>query len=213
MAPLFYFMEIKNCKACNKEFTPQHFNQKCCSPSCVHEAKLIANRKYKKTDKGIASKRALYKSEKKKLTDKKYRQTVKAKKLVVVRVIRNLKNNPSLLRKKRERDKKFARTSYGKEINKKAKKKYLSTDKGKIKIKELKYLRRNVNAGKLDVEAWKKKLNDCDNKCQYCGTHENITIDHIIPLTKGGTNYIDNLQPLCRSCNSSKSNKIIERIA
>ena len=40
--------------------------------------------------------------------------------------------------------------------------------------------------------------------CAHCGVTENLTIDHIIPLAKGGTNDLDNLQPLCKSCNSSK---------
>lgn len=42
------------------------------------------------------------------------------------------------------------------------------------------------------------------NKCKICGTIENMTIDHIVPVVKGGQNVISNLQLLCRSCNSRK---------
>jgi DnaD/phage-associated family protein len=44
-------------------------------------------------------------------------------------------------------------------------------------------------------------------KCVICGAKEDLSIDHIIPRSKGGTNDPENLQTLCRSCNSSKKNR------
>jgi hypothetical protein len=44
-------------------------------------------------------------------------------------------------------------------------------------------------------------------KCIFCKTPTNLTIDHIIPVVKGGTNDLENLQTLCRSCNSKKGIK------
>lgn len=44
-----------------------------------------------------------------------------------------------------------------------------------------------------------------DGKCLKCGSDENLTIDHIVPVSRGGSNRHDNLQVLCRCCNSIKS--------
>src|SRR5258708_19812183 len=42
------------------------------------------------------------------------------------------------------------------------------------------------------------------HKCSYCGSTCDLTIDHIIPVAKGGTSTIENLRTLCGRCNMSK---------
>lgn len=49
------------------------------------------------------------------------------------------------------------------------------------------------------------------NKCQYCGSTKNLTIDHIIPKSKGGTNDWTNLCLACSNCNTKKANKLLEQ--
>lgn len=45
--------------------------------------------------------------------------------------------------------------------------------------------------------------------CTYCGAHDNITIDHIVPLSRDGRHEASNLAPACFSCNSSKSDRLL----
>ena len=45
--------------------------------------------------------------------------------------------------------------------------------------------------------------------CAFCNSKLDITADHIIPISRGGVNSEGNLQPLCKSCNSSKKDKTI----
>lgn len=50
-----------------------------------------------------------------------------------------------------------------------------------------------------------------DYRCQACGKGadtEKLEVDHIIPVSKGGKTEIDNLQTLCHSCNSGKSDSV-----
>ena len=43
------------------------------------------------------------------------------------------------------------------------------------------------------------------NRCRYCCSKENLTVDHKIPKTQGGTDDPKNLQCLCSFCNQMKS--------
>lgn len=44
--------------------------------------------------------------------------------------------------------------------------------------------------------------------CQYCGQEDARTVDHILPISKGGTDDPDNLVAACSRCNYSKGNRI-----
>lgn len=50
------------------------------------------------------------------------------------------------------------------------------------------------------LRKWKRH----GRRCAYCGVAPVATIDHVVPLVRGGTNYEGNLTPACKSCNSRK---------
>jgi len=77
--------------------------------------------------------------------------------------------------------------------------------------------RLNAAGGSYSLKEWQELLVDFD-RCPMClrawdqipappGGRSVITADHIVPISKGGSNRIDNLQPLCYSCNSHKGAK------
>lgn len=77
-------------------------------------------------------------------------------------------------------------------------------------LKARRYARERGAKGSHTLEEWESLCDKYDNKCAACGSGEKLTKDHVIPLSKGGSDYIQNIQPLCRSCNSKKWNHIYE---
>lgn len=64
--------------------------------------------------------------------------------------------------------------------------------------------------GSFSVAEWKALCKKYNNRCLCCGKRRKLTADHVIPVSKGGTSNIENIQPLCGPCNSSKRDKTID---
>jgi len=72
------------------------------------------------------------------------------------------------------------------------------------------------NVGDFTIKEWKEIKEKYDYTCQICGEKEpniELTIDHIVPICRGGKNIMENIQPLCRYCNCSvKRTKLMEEL-
>ena len=63
------------------------------------------------------------------------------------------------------------------------------------------------SGGRFTAGEWAALKQRYDYHCLRCGRREpeiRLSADHVIPLSKGGINTIDNIQPLCMPCNTSK---------
>ena len=74
-------------------------------------------------------------------------------------------------------------------------------------IKARRYAREKGAAGSHTLKEWQKLKQLWNYYCAICGLRKPLTKDHIIPLSKNGTDFIENIQPLCGSCNSKKWKK------
>lgn len=76
-------------------------------------------------------------------------------------------------------------------------------------IRLLNYVKYRI--GKLKIS--RNRIFKRDNyQCSYCGTRRNLTVDHIIPKSKGGQNTWTNLTTCCSSCNRKKGDRTPEEI-
>lgn len=46
--------------------------------------------------------------------------------------------------------------------------------------------------------------------CVYCGELKTLGPDHVLPISRGGSNNIENILPACKSCNCSKGTKTLD---
>jgi len=121
--------------------------------------------------------------------------------------------------RKTKKGKKAQHKYYGSDKSKESCAKYYASEKGKAwhrkyraseKGKAASYkgcfkhnaLKRAATISPVDEDAVYKM---CDYTCTYCGSTEKLSLDHIIPLSKGGPHAQSNLTVACRSCNSSKN--------
>jgi 5-methylcytosine-specific restriction endonuclease McrA len=98
---------------------------------------------------------------------------------------------PRELRKREEQDEKYA------------------SRKG-ITVEQLRQIRITKRARHIPNSVRNDVLARDGYQCVYCGASDNLAIDHIFPFSRGGSNTSDNLQVLCRSCNSTKGASVAD---
>jgi len=87
-----------------------------------------------------------------------------------------------------------------------------------------KYQGKTIHAKQLALKARRREFasqkarlillmleNGQDYSCAECNTEDNLTVDHKLAVSRGGTDDLSNLQFLCQSCNSKKGTKLIKK--
>lgn len=186
----------KICKNCGKKFKPKQWNQFYCGS---------------KTKKIGCS----YKISIKRVTD--YNLTKNKeymKKYIKEWMKEQRKNNTGYAIRQRKLKREYAKSSYGKEVIKKWRHKNIK----KILVWNRKRtLEKKGVVGSHTNEEWEDIRRYYDFRCAKCGIKESelrrmwkgtylnkLTKDHIVPISRGGTDFIWNIQPLCVSCNARK---------
>jgi len=109
-----------------------------------------------------------------------------------------------------EKRKAYLNSEEGRKKSKEALRKYYSTAKGKANALRYNHKRRIVGANivsNVTKDEWDSIKKKYRNRCVYCGEEKKLTIDHIIPVSKGGNHVKENIVPACISCNSRKGDR------
>jgi predicted nucleic acid-binding Zn ribbon protein len=206
---------MPDCIICSKSFEKIAKNQKCCSDECS----VINRQRYEQSAKRRLSRKirlARYEqTERRKQYRKEYEATEKRKQLK-----KDYEKNPKRKLYHRIWEKGERRLKYKKE--------WLRGPTGKKLVWKRNNTRRSYKNNVIhlfSLEQFINKVIQTKGVCPGCnksfdqGMHK-LTLDHIFPISKANEEFkrtgikrvytIADVQPLCRSCNSSKKDKILE---
>jgi hypothetical protein len=142
--------------------------------------------------------------DKAKETDKKWKENNRDK--INEKAMRRRANNPG---KFREIHRKYRENNPDKA--KENQKKWRRNNQDKLKaLNHTRRTRVTKAGGSFTGAEWRQLCAQYDNRCLKCGKEGKLTADHVIPVVMGGTSDISNIQPLCKSCNSSKGATIAD---
>jgi len=178
---------------------------------CKNNATAIQHKQYNQTEHGKQIRANWYKTEKGRKWQRQYRREYMRKR----RQTQKQKDWEYQYRRSEKR-RKIALEYVKSPKGKKASQRYYQSPKGILTSKRASAARRSrkSQAGGLFTQAeWKQLCIMYDYRCLACGkqfSFDKLTVDHVIPISLGGSSNIDNLQPLCKPCNSSKGTKTID---
>lgn len=187
--------KIKVCQRCGHEYQPTSPTQKYCSECIPVVQKVFFAKWYRENSEKVSACQAKWRkenAEKNKLRKAKYRKENLEK--VSEGYATWLKENPE---KKRTSDAEYKKTHADRVQVYGAKRR--AAKYGNTPIEEL-----------LTSTEWLAILAEAKGHCHYCDKEAKLTLDHVIPLSKGGKHSKDNVVAACAHCNCSKGNKTVE---
>lgn len=184
-------MTEKLCSFCKKSFLATRSDRRFCSPRCqnrnwvknhIERIRVLWNRFYERYP------------EKKKARSRIYREFHKV----------DPDTNHKAYRK-------WSVTERGRVMIRARMQRWRKTEKGRLYGSHARNVRYSLEKGAIGSHSyreWCVILSKVKGVCPMCKRNGlKLSKDHIIPLSMGGTNYLNNIQPLCRSCNSCKGGK------
>jgi 5-methylcytosine-specific restriction endonuclease McrA len=103
----------------------------------------------------------------------------------------------------------YAKTPAGKASRARSRHKKITEDPERYRADQ-RTRRHNARFKKLGLpgihttDEWYAVVAAQDGKCNHCGEKKELTRDHIVPPSNGGSNWIENIQGLCWECNTAK---------
>ena len=95
---------------------------------------------------------------------------------------------------------------------------YIRSPKGRVANARKTHKRRALvkeASAPMTAELWQKMITEYDFRCYLCGQQfdtRELVMEHVQPLSRGGTNDYWNIRPACQPCNARKGNRLLEEV-